>query len=168
MQDSHRTYITGSVHGMAKEPTQQRKSTEDTSSTLQRNPSASLQPTRRSSNTNTEARHSQRRAFNTSTTSSVQVGVSGSDQNANMRRTSSVSDIPIPITYTPTTHRISKAKKGKRVHACEFPGCNKVCSVGSFSSNRASLTKKFRSSPGQNIEGMFVLRPYVSSCESSL
>lgn len=31
-----------------------------------------------------------------------------------------------PITYTPTTHRISKAKKGKRVHACEFAGCNKV------------------------------------------
>lgn len=30
------------------------------------------------------------------------------------------------ITYTPTTHRISKAKKGKKVHACEFPGCNKV------------------------------------------
>lgn len=31
------------------------------------------------------------------------------------------------ITYTPTTHRISKAKKGKKVHACEFPGCPKVC-----------------------------------------
>jgi hypothetical protein len=30
------------------------------------------------------------------------------------------------VTYTPTTHRVSKAKKGKRVHACEFPGCNKV------------------------------------------
>ena len=30
------------------------------------------------------------------------------------------------ITYTPTTHRISKAKKGKKVHACEFPGCAKV------------------------------------------
>ena len=30
------------------------------------------------------------------------------------------------ITYTPTTHRISKAKKGKKVHACEYPGCNKV------------------------------------------
>ncbi|KAJ5770030.1 uncharacterized protein N7511_002081 [Penicillium nucicola] len=30
------------------------------------------------------------------------------------------------VTYTPTTHRISKAKKGKRVHACEFPGCSKV------------------------------------------
>ena len=31
----------------------------------------------------------------------------------------------VPITYTPTTHRISKAKKGKKVHVCEF-GCGKV------------------------------------------
>ena len=30
------------------------------------------------------------------------------------------------ITYTPTTHRISKAKKGKKVHVCEFPNCGKV------------------------------------------
>ena len=29
------------------------------------------------------------------------------------------------ITYTPTTRRISKAKKGKKVHKCEF-GCGKV------------------------------------------
>jgi hypothetical protein len=38
------------------------------------------------------------------------------------------SSIPMdaPLTYTPTTHRVSKAKKGKRVHACEHPGCNKV------------------------------------------
>jgi hypothetical protein len=38
------------------------------------------------------------------------------------------SSIPLeaPLTYTPTTHRVSKAKKGKRVHACEHPGCNKV------------------------------------------
>ncbi|KAF7714976.1 Krueppel-like factor 3 [Penicillium ucsense] len=44
-----------------------------------------------------------------------------------MRRSSqSQSELPLPITYTPTTHRISKAKKGKRVHACEYPGCNKV------------------------------------------
>ncbi|KAI9932794.1 hypothetical protein MW887_009046 [Aspergillus wentii] len=45
-----------------------------------------------------------------------------------MRRSGSTTtaEIPLPITYTPTTHRISKAKKGKRVHACEFPGCNKV------------------------------------------
>ena len=31
----------------------------------------------------------------------------------------------IPVTYTPTTHRISKAKKGKKVHVCQF-GCGKV------------------------------------------
>ncbi|KAL4797217.1 C2H2 finger domain protein [Aspergillus venezuelensis] len=43
-----------------------------------------------------------------------------------MPRTTAPSEIPLPITYTPTTHRISKAKKGKRVHACEFPGCPKV------------------------------------------
>ena len=38
------------------------------------------------------------------------------------------SSVPLegPVTYTPTTHRISKAKKGKRVHACDFPGCGKV------------------------------------------
>ena len=34
--------------------------------------------------------------------------------------------VEVPITYTPTTGRVSKAKKGKRVHACEFPGCGKV------------------------------------------
>lgn len=44
----------------------------------------------------------------------------------NTMRTSPQAEIPMPITYTPTTHRISKAKKGKRVHACEYPGCNKV------------------------------------------
>ncbi|RAL08094.1 C2H2 finger domain protein [Aspergillus homomorphus CBS 101889] len=43
-----------------------------------------------------------------------------------MRRSTTQPEIPLPITYTPTTHRISKAKKGKRVHACEYPGCNKV------------------------------------------
>lgn len=35
------------------------------------------------------------------------------------------------ITYTPTTHRISKAKKGKKVHACEHPGCTKVWTLHS-------------------------------------
>ncbi|KAL1978738.1 hypothetical protein VTN31DRAFT_1597 [Thermomyces dupontii] len=45
---------------------------------------------------------------------------------APVRRPNTLGDIPLPITYTPTTHRISKAKKGKRVHACEYPGCNKV------------------------------------------
>lgn len=31
----------------------------------------------------------------------------------------------VPVTYTPTTHRISKAKKGKKVHVCEY-GCGKI------------------------------------------
>ncbi|KAK2861218.1 hypothetical protein FQN49_004429 [Arthroderma sp. PD_2] len=35
-------------------------------------------------------------------------------------------NVSVPVTYTPATHRISKAKKGKRVHACQFPGCSKV------------------------------------------
>ncbi|EFQ97927.1 hypothetical protein MGYG_00964 [Nannizzia gypsea CBS 118893] len=34
-------------------------------------------------------------------------------------------NVSMPVTYTPATHRISKAKKGKRVHACQFPGCSK-------------------------------------------
>jgi hypothetical protein len=38
-------------------------------------------------------------------------------QNANSSSPSSVS----------TESRVSKAKKGKRVHACEYPGCTKVC-----------------------------------------
>ncbi|EGD84549.2 hypothetical protein H103_08264 [Trichophyton rubrum CBS 288.86] len=35
-------------------------------------------------------------------------------------------NVSMPVTYTPATHRVSKAKKGKRVHACQFPGCSKV------------------------------------------
>ena len=44
---------------------------------------------------------------------------------ASSMRHSSIA-LEAPLTYTPTTHRVSKAKKGKRVHACEYPGCNKV------------------------------------------
>ncbi|PGH04216.1 hypothetical protein AJ80_08561 [Polytolypa hystricis UAMH7299] len=43
----------------------------------------------------------------------------------NARRARSLSE-SAPITYTPTTHRVSKAKKGKRVHGCDHPGCHKV------------------------------------------
>ncbi|KAK2794621.1 hypothetical protein FQN51_000790 [Onygenales sp. PD_10] len=43
----------------------------------------------------------------------------------NPRHQRSVSDTG-PITFTPTTHRVSKAKKGKRVHACNHPGCDKI------------------------------------------
>jgi hypothetical protein len=46
----------------------------------------------------------------------------------NMRQ-SPKEDTNMPVTYTPTTHRISKAKKGKRVHACEHEGCDKVGAI---------------------------------------
>ena len=45
----------------------------------------------------------------------------------NMR--SSHQEDNMPVTYTPTTHRISKAKKGKRVHACQHDGCGKVGAI---------------------------------------
>ena len=44
---------------------------------------------------------------------------------AGTRRSGPVDKDGVPITYTPTTHRISKAKKGKKVHVCEY-GCGKV------------------------------------------
>ena len=56
-------------------------------------------------------------------------------QSASSRRQSSSSMRNASMTFeniTPTstpTGRISKAKKGKRVHACEFPGCGKVSSL---------------------------------------
>lgn len=52
---------------------------------------------------------------------------SSRDLPAVRQRSSGPSEAMEPTTYTPTTHRVSKAKKGKRVHACEFPGCDKVC-----------------------------------------
>ncbi|CAI7568021.1 unnamed protein product [Penicillium glandicola] len=50
---------------------------------------------------------------------------SNADRKNNMR-SNSPADVTMPVTYTPTTRRISKAKKGKRVHACQFQGCGKV------------------------------------------
>ncbi len=56
-------------------------------------------------------------------------GGSFRDTPAVMHRSSGPSEPAEPTTYTPTTHRVSKAKKGKRVHACEFEGCDKVCAL---------------------------------------
>ena len=50
----------------------------------------------------------------------------GSSAELNPRSRRASADTRDTITYTPATHRISKAKKGKRVHACQFPGCPKV------------------------------------------
>ncbi|MCJ1287084.1 hypothetical protein MMC26_006432 [Xylographa opegraphella] len=50
----------------------------------------------------------------------------------NVPRDGSMVQLPVivdpagEITYTPTTHRISKAKKGKKVHACQHPNCGKI------------------------------------------
>lgn len=54
------------------------------------------------------------------------------------------------ITYTPTTHRISKAKKGKKVHNCTFPGCPKV-GARRRPSRLSLLTWPTRYSPEQSI-----------------
>ncbi|PGG95344.1 hypothetical protein AJ79_10108 [Helicocarpus griseus UAMH5409] len=47
-----------------------------------------------------------------------------SNMSFNSRHQRSVSDTGVAL--TPTTRRPSKAKKGKRVHNCDFEGCNKV------------------------------------------
>lgn len=48
------------------------------------------------------------------------------DMALTLRRERELLEAAGPVTYTPATHRISKAKKGKRVHLCQFAGCNKV------------------------------------------
>ena len=64
--------------------------------------------------------------FNSTSSRSLRPRSITNNSSATMGRTTAKTEVPLPITFTPTTHRISKAKKGKRVHACEFPGCNKV------------------------------------------
>lgn len=56
----------------------------------------------------------------------------------------------IPVTYTPTTHRISKAKKGKRVHACEHAGCGKVGAIQTRILKINPINSHHRSSPEPN------------------
>ncbi|KAK3173450.1 hypothetical protein OEA41_006779 [Lepraria neglecta] len=53
-------------------------------------------------------------------------GQGGSSRGTGIMATPGLLNPAEEITYTPTTHRISKAKKGKKVHACEYPGCTKV------------------------------------------
>lgn len=40
------------------------------------------------------------------------------------------SPVNIPSPSPTSSHRVSKAMKGKRVHACERPGCSKVSTLG--------------------------------------
>lgn len=53
-------------------------------------------------------------------------GQGGSSRGTGIMTTPGLLNPAEEITYTPTTHRISKAKKGKKVHACEYPGCTKA------------------------------------------
>ena len=55
------------------------------------------------------------------------------------------------ISYTPVTHRPSKAKKGKKVHACEYPRCGKVQSRSPLLEHELTTN---RSSPEQNIRSI--------------
>ncbi|EZF79916.1 hypothetical protein H110_08263 [Trichophyton rubrum MR1448] len=51
-------------------------------------------------------------------------------------------NVSMPVTYTPATHRVSKAKKGKRVHACQFPGCSKVFTRAEHRREQDALSTK--------------------------
>ncbi|KAI9684433.1 MAG: hypothetical protein M1829_002243 [Trizodia sp. TS-e1964] len=55
-------------------------------------------------------------------------GPSGNESAPSRRQSSPLPDARSvePVTYTLVTRRISKAKKGKRVHSCKFEGCTKV------------------------------------------
>lgn len=92
---------------------------------LQRQSSTSSSDSAESSHTRPRkaVRSSERRT----SASGIQTEQSGSRRGSMSSMRTSSAPLEGPVTYTPTTHRISKAKKGKRVHACTFPGCNKVC-----------------------------------------
>lgn len=47
------------------------------------------------------------------------------------------------------TQRVSRAKKGKRVHACDQSGCEKV-STDKFARSKLSANSHFRFLPGRN------------------
>lgn len=97
--------------------------------------------------------------------------VEGPAQGSNSRResTSTMRTSSISMEAAPSctpTGRISKAKKGKRVHACEFPGCGKVSILPTglqkrppnstpqdLDPTRPLANSVIRSSPVQSIDG---------------
>lgn len=105
-------------------------SSSDQSSASDNNPTSSHPRRRR---TSPISRTSQASSGNTSEHSRRKGAKQASSGPREKPSRGSLFNMPAPIdpateiTYTPTTHRISKAKKGKKVHACEYPGCNKVC-----------------------------------------
>lgn len=94
---------------------------------LQRSSSTSSSDSAESSHTRSrKAIRSPRRRTSASGVQAVEDEQSGSRRGSISSMRTSSAPLEGPVTYTPTTHRISKAKKGKRVHACEYGGCNKV------------------------------------------
>jgi hypothetical protein len=113
---AHRGSSTSSVHSVA---------TPDTSSSRPMRHPVILHPTSTEQSSIPQILNSDNPSHNTTDHIGPHGGPSR-DSVSTMRSSSSTNVFEGPITYTPTTHRISKAKKGKRVHACEFPGCNKA------------------------------------------
>ncbi|KAI9711366.1 MAG: hypothetical protein M1812_007215 [Candelaria pacifica] len=62
-----------------------------------------------------------------SSSRSDSLGPQSGPSRVTMRQSSLQSVSADQPTYTPTTHRISKAKKGKRVHLCDFEDEGRVC-----------------------------------------
>lgn len=102
------------------------------SSASEESPFGLRAPPRRSSLPNTRSNRSPPAKINTTqprnrSTKAASAGPRDkSSHNSLMSSMTGTMSAASEITYTPTTHRISKAKKGKKVHACEFPGCPKV------------------------------------------
>lgn len=116
-------------------PLQQRRQTKNSSSSSSRSSSADHQPgpSRKSQTQSTlgaaldptspsKGKAPQRSSSSKSTSMDP---YSGSSRSNSRGQQAAVIDPAEEITYTPTTHRISKAKKGKKVHVCEY-GCGKV------------------------------------------
>ena len=80
----------------------------------------------RTTNPTSEASNKGKAPRRRSTSGSTSMGFHSSmSREGSMGHLPAIVDPANEITYTPTTHRISKAKKGKKVHVCEF-GCGKV------------------------------------------
>lgn len=112
-------------------PTYSLSSLEDRSPGLSAPPRRSSLPNGRSDRTSPgyiNIKHS-----GTRNAKSLSAGVRERSSISSLMTMASTTSAAQEITYTPTTRRISKAKKGKKVHACEYPGCSKVSSLQVFS-----------------------------------
>jgi len=111
-------------------PTHSLSSLEDQSPGRSAPPRRSSLPNNRSDRTSPENIDTKQSV--TRNTKSLSAGVRERSSFASLMTMTGTMSAAHEITYTPTTHRVSKAKKGKKVHACEYPGCSKVASPYAF------------------------------------